>query len=98
DASKGDGGNGVGRGETGRIAKAGRSFDVLDFPQETWDAVFETLLGELRAEGHDTLLINRKKKTTDKSRYYHCEVICAHAGHVRRRGNGKRTTTEDRKP
>lgn len=29
---------------------------------ETWNAVFATLLEELKAESHDTLRMNRKKK------------------------------------
>ena len=102
--------------------------------------MFETLLGELKAEGHGTLRINRKKKvgillyfakgkfilvhsrpsnmrsqedvvwhvsrrqlsainlvraicfllqTSDKSRYKHCEIICAHSGHGRNRDPAK---------
>ena len=66
DASEGIDGKGNNPGETSEAAKQGRSFDVKVSPRETWDAVFETVMGELRAEGHENLLVNLKKKVSLK--------------------------------
>ncbi|CAM9193491.1 unnamed protein product, partial [Hapterophycus canaliculatus] len=77
--TKGDGPDG-----TSEAARRGRSFDVKGTPRETWDAVCDTLLRELRAEGHENLRANAKKKTTDKSRYKHYEILCKHSGEPRR--------------
>ena len=67
DASEGIDGEGNNPGETSEAAKQGRSFDVNVSPRETWDAVFETVMGELRAEGHENPLVNLKKKVILKS-------------------------------
>ena len=67
DASEGIDGKGNNPGETSEAAKQGRSFDVKVSPRETWDAVFETVIGEIRAEGHGNLLVNLKKKVSLKT-------------------------------
>ena len=67
DASEGIDAKGNNPGETSEAAKQGRSFDVKVSPRETWDAVFETVMGELRAEGHENLLVYLKKKVSLKS-------------------------------
>lgn len=80
--TKGDGPDG-----TSEAARRGRSFDVKGTPRETWDAVCDTLLRELRAEGHENLRANAKKKVSVRSVSMHFHQ------HRARQGIGSRFTT-----
>lgn len=50
-----------GGGNAEGIARVGRMFDAKSSPQETWEHVFSTLLGELAAKGHRTLQHKKRK-------------------------------------
>lgn len=57
-------------GDAGGIAGIGRAFDALGSPEETWDAMFEKLIGELNAAGHGTLQRKKRKLVSSVSRVF----------------------------